>query len=290
LIERDSQDLVEFIETKKSLDDVHSQDQLKGWLRQDMQLWRDGQLQALPMGYLICGPVGTGKTYMVECLAGEAGVPVVKIKNFRDKWVGTTEGNLERIFRLLHALGRCFVFIDEADQALGKRDSGSGDSGVSGRIYSMIAKEMSNGDNRGKIIWVLASSRPDLIEIDLKRPGRVDLKIPLFPTSSATEGYKLISALCRRKGVLLPAETEEKLASIIPTWLTPGAAEALAVKTLRVILTEKLDPLAALHRNLTDYQPPIALNVMEKQIRLTVNEASDWEFVPQAFRHYRDAE
>ena len=46
----------------------------------------------MPMGYLLCGPVGTGKTYTAECLAGEAGVPVVKLKNFRDKWVGSTEG------------------------------------------------------------------------------------------------------------------------------------------------------------------------------------------------------
>ena len=123
----------------------------------------------------------------------------MKIKNFRDKWVGTTEGNLEKIFRLLHALGRCFVFIDEADQALGKRDSGSNDSGLSGRVYSMIAKEMGDGGNRGKIVWVLASSRPDLIEIDLKRPGRVDVKIPIFPTSSPTEGFALLRVLCQRR-------------------------------------------------------------------------------------------
>ena len=96
------------------------------------------------MGYLLCGPVGTGKTYLVECLAGEAGVPVVKLKNFRERWVGSSEGNLEKIFRLVRALGRCMVFIDEADQALGRRESGSGDSGLSGRLYSMIAQEMSD--------------------------------------------------------------------------------------------------------------------------------------------------
>ena len=115
---------------RRTLDDYHGQEALKRWLRQDIALWQAGDLKALPMGYLLCGPVGTGKTFLVECLAGEAGVPVVKLKNFRDRWVGSSEGNLEKIFRLVRALGRCMVFIDEADQTLGRRESGSGDSGL----------------------------------------------------------------------------------------------------------------------------------------------------------------
>lgn len=287
LVEKDCNDLIEFIESKRTLDDVHGQEKLKAWLRQDVALWRESQLEALPMGYLVCGPVGTGKTYLVECLAGEAGIPVVKIKNFRDKWVGTTEGNLEKIFRLLHALGRCFVFIDEADQALGRRDSGSNDSGLSGRVYSMMAKEMSDSGNRGKIIWVLASSRPDLIEVDLKRPGRVDVKIPIFPTSTPEEGFTLLSALCRRRDVALDERDFAALEKLIPDWLTPGAAETLAVKTLRSVLTGKLSPAEALRRSLTDYQPPVARDILEAQVRLAVDEASDWDFVPPAFRAYR---
>src|SRR5687768_3490372 len=189
LIERDATGLIEFIESRKTLADLHGQEKVKAWLRQDFALWRNNDLQAMPMGYLLCGPVGTGKTFMVECLAGEAHVPVVKLKNFRDKWVGSTESNLEKVFRLLHALGRCFVFVDEADQALGRRDGGDNDSGVSGRVYGMIAEEMSNTKNRGKIVWILASSRPDLIEVDLKRPGRIDVKIPLFPASTPEEAF-----------------------------------------------------------------------------------------------------
>lgn len=284
LVEKDCSGLIEFIESKTTLDDFHGQEKVKAWLRQDIVLWRRNDLEALPMGYLLCGPVGTGKTFLVRCLAGEAGVPVVRFKNFRDKWVGSTEGNLEKIFRLLHALGRCVVFIDEADQALGQREGGSGDSGVSSRVYSMMAEEMSDTRNRGKIIWVLASSRPDLIEVDLKRPGRVDVKIPIFPTTTVEESFALIRALCRKRGMEIAEGDLEGLRPLVPTLLTPGAAEALAVKVYRIARTESRTPADALRECLDGYQNPVPLETMKFQIQLAVAEASDLDFVPAAFR------
>jgi hypothetical protein len=284
LVEKECNGLIEFIESRRTLDDLHGQEKLKAWLRQDLALWRQNDLRALPMGYLICGPVGTGKTYMVECLAGEAGVPVVKIKNFRDKWVGSTEGNLETIFRLLQALGRCVVFIDEADQALGRRDAGSNDAGLSGRVYAMFAKEMSNSANRGRIVWVLASSRPDLIEVDLKRPGRVDVKIPIFPTTTPEEGFALLRALTARLNLTLAEAEFAKVRELVPRLLTPGAAETLAIKLYREVKTTGGELGEILHRTLLSYQSPVAREIMDFQIGLAVQEASDMDFVPEAFR------
>jgi len=284
LVEAEAQDLIEFITSTRNLDDLQGQEGLKTWLRQDIALWNQGDLQALPMGYLVCGPVGTGKTYLVECLSGEAGVPVVKLKNFRDKWIGSTEGNLEKIFRLLQALNRCYVFIDEADQSLGKRDTGSNDSGLSGRIYSMIAQEMSRPENRGRIIWILASSRPDLIEVDLKRPGRIDVKIPIFPTSNAEESFALLRALCKRRGVILSQQDFPTISETIPTHLTPGAAEALAVKIYRLTATSAKSPVEALIESLNGYRNPVPHHVMDFQIQLAIAEATDMSFVPEAFQ------
>lgn len=284
LVEKDAQGLIEFVKPDRTLEDLQGQAAIKTWLRQDIALWRAGDLAALPMGYLFCGPVGTGKTYMVECLAGEAGVPVVKMKNFRDKWVGSTESNLEKIFRLLDALGRCIVFIDEADQSLGRRSADSGDSGISGRVYGMMAEQMSDSRKRGRILWVLATSRPDLVEVDLKRPGRVDIKIPLFPTATAEEGYALLRALAKRRNVDLEKTLSEKIRPSIPDLLTPGAAEALSVKIYRTLRTGATSPEAALESALGDYQPPVPLSVIQSQIALAVAEATDLSFVPERFR------
>ncbi len=285
LVESDTSELVEFIESRRTLDDYLGQDSLKQWLRDDLALWRSGDIHALPMGYLLCGPVGTGKTYLVECLAGEAGIPIVKLKNFRDRWVGSSEGNLEKIFRLIRALGRCMVFVDEADQTLGKRDSGSNDSGLSGRLYSMVAQEMSDTDNRGRIIWILASSRPDLIEVDLKRPGRVDVKVPLLPTTTAEESVTLLTTLARRFDMGFTEQQLQELIAIVPTLLTPGAAEALITKVYRQARTKNVAPFVALQACLQDYQSPVGADVLEFQMRIAIREATDITFVPPALRY-----
>ena len=284
LVEKDCNGLIEFMESSRTLDDIYGQEKVKAWLRQDVTLWRKNDLQAMPKGYLLCGPVGTGKTFMVECLAGEAGVPVVKLKNFRDKWVGSTEGNLEKIFRLLDALGRCYVFVDEADQAIGRRDSGADDSGISGRVYSMLAEQMGSSSSRGKLIWILASSRPDLIEVDLKRPGRVDVKIPLFPTTEARESFELIRTLCRRRQLEIAEDEFTALTPQLPLMLTPGSAETLAVKIYRMVRTDAKTPAQALRACLTDYQNPVPLEILNFQVEIAVKEASDLEFVPPRFR------
>ncbi|MFZ5950097.1 MAG: ATP-binding protein, partial [Candidatus Rifleibacteriota bacterium] len=206
MIEKSASGRIVFVESTRNLDDVAAHREAKQWLRQDAQLMKKGKLKALPMGYLITGRIGTGKTYLVECFAGEAGVPCVELKNFRDKWVGATEGNLEAIFKILHAMGQVIVFIDEADQVAGKRGAGSGDSGVSGRIYAMLAREMADTRNRGRIFWIFATSRPDLLEVDLKRVGRLDVHIPLFAPQTPEDKKDLFIALAKKNKVKLNPE------------------------------------------------------------------------------------
>jgi SpoVK/Ycf46/Vps4 family AAA+-type ATPase len=284
MVEADADGLVELVRSERTLDDFAGNDAVKRWLRQDLALWRRGETRALPKGYLLCGPVGTGKTFLAECLAGEAGVPVVKIKNFRERWVGTTEGNLEKIFRLLQALGRVIVFVDEADQTLGRRGA-DGDSGLSGRVYSMIAQEMGRSDTRGRVIWILASSRPDLLEVDLKRPGRLDVKVPLYPTASADEGLDLLAALTGRWEMDLDDDARLRLLPLVPDLLTPAAAEALAFKAYRLVHADpEITVDEAYHQVLVQYRPSVPLEILELQIRLATEEATDGALVPERFR------
>jgi len=286
IVERDAPGLVEFIETTATLDDYYGQEMLKASLRQDIALWRSNDLMAMPMGYLVCGPVGVGKTFLMMCFAGEAGVPVLKLRNFRDMWIGSSEGNLEKILRLIRAIGRCVVFVDEADQTLGRRESGPGDGGLSGRIYSMLAQEMSNTDNRGKVLWVLASSRPDLIEVDLKRPGRIDMRVPLLPVSTRHESRMLVQLLSRRFKLEVTSDELQEMEQKFPERLIQSAAEALVSRAYRLQQSGRIRGADALRQTLASYLPPVRAEILEEQIRLAIREASDSSFVPEAYRHY----
>ncbi len=230
-IERETNGLLEFLESPFTLDNLSGSDAIKDWLRQDATLLKKGAINSLPMGYLISGRIGTGKTFMVNCWAGELGIPCVVFKNFRDKWVGATESNLEKIFAILRALGQVVVFVDEADQMTGKRDGGGDDSGLSGRVYAMLAKEMSDTRNRGKILWVFATSRPDLLEVDLKRPGRLDVHFPLFPPQTPAEMKNLFVSVAKKFKFPLP----ESEIPDMPLGLTLAGneIESLLVRVLR---------------------------------------------------------
>lgn len=200
LIERQCHDLVTFLEPGHNLDMVVGHTAAKERLRLDARWIVEGRLDAAPMGYLICGPVGTGKTFISECYAGSIGIPCLVLRNFRSKYVGETEGNLEKVLNVLRSLGPVMVIIDEADAALGDRESG-GDSGTSNRVFSMIASQMGNTRYRGKIIWMLLTSRPELLPIDLKRQGRAEVHIPLFYPHREEEVRKMFEIMARKNKV-----------------------------------------------------------------------------------------
>ena len=199
LIERQCRGLLEFIEPKWTLDTVVGHEAAKARLREDAALLKRGALDTLPMGYLLCGPVGTGKSFLAQCVSGEIGVPCVMLKNFRSKYVGETEGNLERVLSVLRAMGPVVVVVDEADAALGSREQ-DGDSGTSSRVFGMIASQMGDTQYRGRIIWMLLTARPDLLPIDLKRQGRAEVHIPLFYPTDEAEIRQMFVILAKKLG------------------------------------------------------------------------------------------
>jgi len=90
--------------------------------------------------------------------------------------------------------------------------------------------------------------------------------------------------LLKKRGIDLTVERFPSLEPILPLLLTPGAAEALAVKIYRLVRTSSASLDQILLSSLREYQNPVPPDIMRFQINLAVAEASDLEFVPKLFR------
>lgn len=283
LIERQCHDLVTFLEPGHTLDMVVGHTAAKERLRLDARWIVEGRLDAAPMGYLICGPVGTGKTFISECYAGSIGIPCLVLRNFRSKYVGETEGNLEKVLNVLRSLGPVMVIIDEADAALGNRESG-GDSGTSNRVFSMIASQMGNTKYRGKIIWMLLTSRPELLPIDLKRQGRAEVHIPLFYPKESSEIRKMFAIMAKKNKVEL---ADDAIPDVSPERELSGAdIESVVLNAKREMMADDRKKLERtdLELALDSFIPSAQGMEKELQEMVAVLECTDRRFLTDHWR------
>lgn len=283
LIERQCRGLLEFVEPNHTLDLVVGLQAAKERLQQDAALLSKGHLDAAPMGYLLCGPVGTGKTFLAECYAGSIGIPCVALRNFRSKYVGETEGNLEQVLTVLRSLGPVVVLIDEADAALGTRQA-EGDSGTSSRVFSMVAGQMGDTRYRGRIVWMLMTSRPDLLPIDLKRQGRAEVHIPLFYPQDEAEVRDMFLVMARKNKVPLPAEAVPTVK--VERHLSGSDIESIVITAWRRVLAAGRTKIGKkdLIEALSDFIPSAQGLEKEMQELSAVLECTQLNFLPSDWR------
>jgi ribosome biogenesis ATPase len=138
----------------------------------------------LPVGCLLYGPPGCGKTLLAKAIAHESGANFISVKGpeLLDKYVGESERAVRQVFERARASSPCIIFFDELDSLCPKRgsDGGSG-GGVSERVVNQLLTELDGLDSRRSVYVIGATNRPELIDSAMLRPGRLDrlLYVPL---------------------------------------------------------------------------------------------------------------
>lgn len=290
VIERECMNLVEVVEPRYGFEAVGGMDEIKKTLGAVAGAIRRGESRRVPMGVLLVGPMGTGKSFLAEAFARESGLTCVKLKSFREKWVGATEANLERILGIISALGYVLVIIDEADRNLGSGDRDT-DSGTESRVMARLKEFMSDGGHRGRIVFMVLTNRPDRLDVDLKRPGRLDLKIPMFYPETEAERMGVLAAVAKKYGF---AALESALAPAAKGAVGYSGAdlEGLLVMADRLASEEGRDRMtkADVTAALADFVPSQNALHIEFMEVLAAFETSSKRLLPERYRGLSGAE
>jgi transitional endoplasmic reticulum ATPase len=292
IIERECYGLIEFVEPHHDFRVVGGIEGVKTELSRVAKAIREGHTERVPMGILFAGPMGAGKTFVAEAFAKESGLTTIKLKSFRSKWVGATEANLERILQVIQAIGQVVVIIDEGDRSFGNQGDGDGDGGTSSRVIARLKEFMSDTSNRGRILFILMTNRPDKLDVDIKRAGRLDRKVPLLYAQTAEEVEGVLLAQVRKHklgwDVTFPADRAEVSEPLVG--LSNADFEAIILLAAEYAAGPQMDlqgriTKAHMLQARADYLPSRDQKMLEYMELLAVFEASNRQMLPKKYQN-----
>jgi transitional endoplasmic reticulum ATPase len=290
IIERECFGLIEFVEPAHDFSVVGGMDEVKKELMAIARNIREGRKNRVPMGLLLTGPMGTGKTFVAEAFVKESGLTGVKLKNFRSKWVGATESNLERILSVVQGIGNVIVIIDEGDRSFGSGgEEGDGDGGTSSRVVARLKEFMSDTANRGRVLFILMTNRPDKLDIDIKRAGRLDRKIPFLYPQTPEDVEAVLRAQIRKHKLKTEIEFPRDRPAVSSKIVGYSNADFEALALLaNDYAAERAGPdapvsVADFEKAVADYLPSRDLEMLEYMELLAVFEASNRRMLPAKY-------
>jgi len=230
-----------------------------------------------PSGIMMHGPPGCGKTLLAKALANECEANFFSVNGpeIMNKYYGETEAKLREIFKEARENAPSIIFIDEIDAIAPKREEVFGD--VEKRVVAQLLALMDGLSDRGDVVVIGATNRPDSVDPALRRPGRFDREIEIgVPNAEA----RLEIIQIHTRGMPLAEDIDQNELARRLYGYTGADARALCREAA----------LKALRRHLPDIDlksESIAPEVLEKLI-VTTNDFHEAfkEIIPTAMREF----
>jgi 26S proteasome regulatory subunit T4 len=143
---------------------------------------------APPKGVLLYGPPGTGKTLLAKAIASNVDAHFLKVvgSSIVDKYIGESARVVREMFAFAREHEPCIIFIDEVDAIGTKRIEGTSSDREVQRTLMELLNQLDGFDRLGKVKVIMATNRPDTLDLALMRPGRLDRKIEIpLPNETA---------------------------------------------------------------------------------------------------------
>lgn len=150
-----------------------------------------------PIGVLLWGPPGCGKTLLAKAVANDSNANFISVKGpeLLNKYVGESERAVRQVFSRARASKPCIIFFDELDALVPRRDDSL--SEASARVVNTLLTELDGLEDRNGVFVIAATNRPDVIDPAMLRPGRLDKPI-LVDLPTLEEKIEILRTLCRK--------------------------------------------------------------------------------------------
>lgn len=167
----------------------------------------------LRSGLLLYGYPGCGKTLLASAVAGECGLNFISVKGpeILNKYIGASEKSVRDLFERAQAARPCVLFFDEFDSIAPKR--GHDSTGVTDRVVNQMLTQMDGAEGLEGVYVLAATSRPDLIDPALLRPGRLDKSL-LCDMPSLDDRQDILRAVCSGGRVKMKANVGTRLPEV----------------------------------------------------------------------------
>ncbi|KAI4464803.1 aaa-family atpase [Holotrichia oblita] len=154
----------------------------------------------LQSGLLLYGPPGTGKTILAGAAAKQCGLRLISIKGpeLLSKYIGASEQAVRDVFEKAQAAKPCILFFDEFDSLAPRR--GHDSTGVTDRVVNQFLTQLDGIESLTGVCVLAATSRPDLLDPALLRPGRLDQQL-LCPLPNKEERLSILKVLSKSLGL-----------------------------------------------------------------------------------------
>lgn len=178
-------------------------------------------------GILLYGPSGCGKTFILESLvkAENLNCLVVNGPEVFGKYIGQSEQKIRDVFERAQAAAPCVVFFDEFDSVAPQR--GLDNSGVTDRVVNQLLCYLDGVEGRKDVFVVAASSRPDLIDAALLRPGRLDKSVAC-PIPSLEDRTEILRCLLSKVATTVTDDDIARVARQTENWTPADLAAVVA--------------------------------------------------------------